>query len=1227
MKIKASSFMLTGFSCCAGLVLALGILFSLQGWGVRAARAGTSAELTVCASGCDFDRVQDAALAANSGDVIKIAAGVYTGVQSISGSTQMVIVTKTLTLRGGYSPDFSVWDPALYTTTLDAEGQGRVVYASGAVTVTLDGLQMVNGYNNSSGAGVYAVDSTLYVLNSTIGNNRLAPHFNGNYGVGLSISNGYLSMQSSIVQGNEPLPGGDYSHDGGGLYAIESTVEISNSQFLSNTAAFEGGSCGTGGAIRLENCTTLIQGTTFRNNVATTCNGGGGGIWTRIGSLRLLDSTFEGNTNGGAVVQTPGALIEGNTFTGNTGNGLAIGSWGQPVVNITVTRNLLENNTATGLLVSAPAVSMIVEENEFIGNGNSGLKLRAKSDTGAATPVIVRDNLFEGNTTTANGGGAYLTGAVDVLFNRFIGNQAGGKGGGVYQDEYCSDGYSSYTCKDNASAVYDGNLFQGNSAAEGGGLYSIPKFSPNLNIAYRNMVFLENTVTGTGSALYFYRYENSAVPFEHLTVANNTGGDGAMIYHMMGNAYYTNTILYDGMIGISRQHDYVTLDHVLRYDVLTPTLNAGSWGLTDLAPITGTPAFAADGYHLTAVSAAVDAGAATDLVHDIDGQPRKLGSAPDIGADESPYSTGGSGMQISNLASIPEWKVYYTGVNVPPSTYLQQDYLIPFSYLAPGNAPLVTEYTIEDNFPASLDLVSVSSPQEMAYSQDGETLRWTSQASLAPGGWDWIGLNARSDDATGGELIVNTGQMSYTLANGNSATLPFSATIEVPERPVFPPLFITPLNGEMCLGPGNTLEAYGLAGVGMVVRIYEDGEIKGQTTAGETGEFNITWTSALTESHAPVNLTAVACEPAVGGTCSAPSDTVNIAYPEADWCPQRSYWEGDVFGDHYTFFFRNDAGRYATNDFYLPGVYGFWNTQIHLYSCCPHDTINPFKLKVDGVTYDDPAGHEGRIWTFNIGSAHEVIVESQCYGVGGAEGKPHTNRGEVLIDPDGFVFNSALGGSYSADTGMFDPVQAVPGITVTAYVSVPEWGGWFPWPAHLYQNQVNPQVTGSDGYFAFFTPPGHYYLQATGADGYQSWRSPVVEVITEIVHVNIPLTLWAADEDYVIDVTPQEISQPTLSIPAGSRVVWNAVLWEGVNVDDWSRALENPLLRLGSLIDPLAYGWGWDSGMLSPGQSYSRLFTRPGIYTYTDGYGHQGEITVVSNYRMVLPIVMRTPNP
>jgi hypothetical protein len=40
-------------------------------------------------------------------------------------------ISKTLTLRGGYSPDFGAWHPGTYPTTLDAMGRGHVAYIVG----------------------------------------------------------------------------------------------------------------------------------------------------------------------------------------------------------------------------------------------------------------------------------------------------------------------------------------------------------------------------------------------------------------------------------------------------------------------------------------------------------------------------------------------------------------------------------------------------------------------------------------------------------------------------------------------------------------------------------------------------------------------------------------------------------------------------------------------------------------------------------------------------------------------------------------------------------------------------------------------------------------------------------------------------------------------------------------------------------------------------------------
>jgi hypothetical protein len=48
----------------------------------------------------------------------------------------------------------------------------------------------------------------------------------------------------------------------------------------------------------------------------------------------------------------------------------------------------------------------------------------------------------------------------------------------------------------------------------------------------------------------------------------------------------------------------------------------------------GDPAFGTDGYHLTALSAAIDRGEPAGVTMDIDGDIRPLGARADIGADE-----------------------------------------------------------------------------------------------------------------------------------------------------------------------------------------------------------------------------------------------------------------------------------------------------------------------------------------------------------------------------------------------------------------------------------------------------------------------------------------------------------------------------------------------------------------------------------------------------------------
>jgi hypothetical protein len=109
------------------------------------------------------------------------------------------------------------------------------------------------------------------------------------------------------------------------------------------------------------------------------------------------------------------------------------------------------------------------------------------------------------------------------------------------------------------------------------------------------------------------------------------------------------------------------------------------------------------------------------------------------------------------------------------------------------------------------------------------------------------------------------------------------------------------------------------------------------------------------------------------------------------------------------------------------------------------------------------------------------------------ESESEIQAGDILIDPDGYVYDAAQGTD-----------AVIQGATVTCDMYDEDYQTWERWPAELYESQVNPQVTGMDGYYAFFVPPGLYRVNAT-AFGYDPHTSQDIRVINEVVHYNIPM--------------------------------------------------------------------------------------------------------------------------
>jgi hypothetical protein len=196
-------------------------------------RAGTP--ITVClAGGCDYTTIQAAVDAAGDGDIIKIAAGHYTQRNTYDGLAQVVYLKKTVTLRGGYTTtNWAVSDPAAYPTILDAQGQGRVIYITGNISPTLQGLFITGGNpaglrgnpadNDDAGGGVYIVTAQATLIHNRIFSNTAS------LGGGVFLANDHSSLKDNYVANNT-------AGEGAGLYLYHSDANLTGNTIVTNTA-------------------------------------------------------------------------------------------------------------------------------------------------------------------------------------------------------------------------------------------------------------------------------------------------------------------------------------------------------------------------------------------------------------------------------------------------------------------------------------------------------------------------------------------------------------------------------------------------------------------------------------------------------------------------------------------------------------------------------------------------------------------------------------------------------------------------------------------------------------------------------------------------------------------------------------------------------------------------------------------------------------------------------
>ncbi len=374
-KIRTTSSVV--FPLC-GILLAVGWVLFLGGTQAKASPTRPEATVHYVAPGGNcggvspcYSTVQAAVNAAQAGDIIKVAQGTYTGVHHVASldtttftATQVVAITESVTIQGGYTTsNWSTPDPTTHFTTLDAEGQGRVLLITGEVTPTIEGVRLTGGDATGlggspwgdGGGGVYVVTATATLRNVTVFSNT-AP-----YGGGLYLAHSDTRLLDSAINSNGGISangGGVYLYycdgarlagnsfaenwvgaNGGGLFLLSSDAIIERNTIISNTAGYEAG------GIRLATSAAILR----ANLIAANQAGYGGGL-----SLFAYGDqpTFEGNrilsntasVRGGGIYfnYLSPAMMVNNVIADNyspQGSGLYVRDSSPQLLHTTIARN------------------------------------------------------------------------------------------------------------------------------------------------------------------------------------------------------------------------------------------------------------------------------------------------------------------------------------------------------------------------------------------------------------------------------------------------------------------------------------------------------------------------------------------------------------------------------------------------------------------------------------------------------------------------------------------------------------------------------------------------------------------------------------------------------------------------------------------------------------------------------------------------------------------------
>jgi hypothetical protein len=363
-------------------------------------------------------------------DVIKVAAGTYTDVSvrprndvtTTGVVTQVVYISKTVVIRGGYTTAFTgPSNPEANPTTLDAQGQGRVLYITGGpsagsgqvISPTLEGLRITGGdagelggdtLGGNAGGGVYVITATaiisgnwvfsntaehtggaIYLYNSPamINNNTVTSNTVVGLGGGLGLWYSSATIYHNTISANT-------ASWGGALSLLHSDATVSANIVVSNTALADGG------GIALGYSSATLSDNMVLSNISSSY---GGGLYLYFSDATLTDNAVISNSadlGGGVLLDVSHAMLNGNTVIANSadeGGGLLLAR-----SHATLTNNVVADNRAdtlgSGIYLVVASSSHLSHNTIAHNTGGDGSGINVIDDS----TVVLTDTILVGQT-------------------------------------------------------------------------------------------------------------------------------------------------------------------------------------------------------------------------------------------------------------------------------------------------------------------------------------------------------------------------------------------------------------------------------------------------------------------------------------------------------------------------------------------------------------------------------------------------------------------------------------------------------------------------------------------------------------------------------------------------------------------------------------------------------------------------------------------------------------